>query len=88
MDTNDLQNLAGHLEERGLQVVVNEAEMRMHVTNPLNSRLTEEIVAVADQYVTGFDYEIGVQGAEQECADRIARLLAVGPADAQRATPA
>ncbi|MGV9456346.1 hypothetical protein [Streptomyces sp. NPDC003635] len=88
MDTNDLHNLAGHLDQRGLQVVVNDAEMRMHVTNPLNGRLTEEIVAVADRYVTGFDYEAGVRGAEQECADRIARILAVGPADAPRATSA
>ncbi|MFB8777202.1 hypothetical protein [Streptomyces broussonetiae] len=85
MDTNDLQQLVGYLENHGLQVTVNEAEMRMRVTNPLNHRLTEEILALSDRYVTGFDYEIGVRGAEEECADHIARILAVGPFRTRRA---
>lgn len=78
MDTNDLQRLAGHLEERGLQVTVDPAGMRLTVANPLNSRLTETIVAARDEWVTSFDYGIGEQGREAECADRIARILAAG----------
>ncbi|UIX33335.1 hypothetical protein [Streptomyces sp. GQFP] len=87
MDIDDLRQLASHLEEHCFQVVVNEAELRLHVTNPRNSRLTEEIVAVADRYVTGFDYEIGERGAERECADRIARMLAVGVPTVSENTP-
>ncbi|GHF13639.1 hypothetical protein GCM10014715_81530 [Streptomyces spiralis] len=78
MDTKDLQNLAGHLEAHGLQVAVNSAEMRLTVTSPLNSRLTEDIVADGDQWVTSFAYAIGEHGHEQQCAERIARVLAVG----------
>ncbi|MFD0436987.1 hypothetical protein [Streptomyces chartreusis] len=78
MDTNDLQRLAEHLEERGLRVTVNAAEKRLTATNPLNSRLTEEIVATDDSYVTSFDYEIGERGSEGECAERVARVLAIG----------
>lgn len=88
MDTNDLQRLAGHLEEHGLQVTVNAAEMRLNVANPLNSRLSEDIVAVAKQWVTSFGYEIGEHGGEQACAERIARVLAVGPASALRTATA
>ncbi|MEU0389991.1 hypothetical protein [Streptomyces chartreusis] len=32
------------------------------------------------RYVTSFDYEIGERGRETECAERIAQLLALGPA--------
>ncbi|MFI8928719.1 hypothetical protein ACIG3E_13710 [Streptomyces sp. NPDC053474] len=77
MDTNDLEQLSSYLKNRGLLIKVNESAMRITVTNPLNSRLSEEILAIGDRYVTGFDYEVGVQGAEQECADRISRILAV-----------
>lgn len=89
MDSNDLQRLAGHLETHGLWVTVDDSAMRLNVTNPLNSRLTEEILAKGDQYVTGFDYAIGEHGHEQPCAERIARLLAVGtPATATLTGPA
>jgi hypothetical protein len=84
VDTNDLQNLAGHLEDRGLQVTVHEAEMRLHVTNPLNSHLSEEIVAADGRYVTSFDYEIGESRREQECAERIAHILAIGTAPVRK----
>jgi hypothetical protein len=80
VDTNDLQSLADHVKKRGLQVLVNEPEMRLLATNPLNSRLSEEITAAGDRYVTSFDYEIGERGREPECAERIARILALGPA--------
>ncbi|MFF5984996.1 hypothetical protein ACFY78_39815 [Streptomyces olindensis] len=79
MDTDDLRLLAGYLEKRGLQVVVNEPDMRLLATNPLNSRLSEEITATGDRYVTSFDYEIGEHGRETECAERIAQMLALGP---------
>jgi hypothetical protein len=80
VDTNDLQVLAGYLEKRGLQVVVNEPGMRLLATNLLNSRLSEEITSTGDRYVTSFDYEIGERGRETECAERIAQMLALGPA--------
>ncbi|WP_200309346.1 hypothetical protein [Streptomyces adelaidensis] len=47
------------------------------MTNPLNSRLSEEILVEGGRYVTGFDYEIGEAGDETVCAERIARILAV-----------
>ncbi|MFF4501629.1 hypothetical protein [Streptomyces sp. NPDC001401] len=78
MDRNDLQRLAGDLEEYGLRVTVDGSALRLKVTNPLNSRLTEEILTKGEQYVTGFDYAIGEYGHEQACAERIARMLAVG----------
>ena len=78
MDTNDLHQLARHLEERGLQVTVDKPGMRLTVANPLNSRLAETILASGDEWVTSFDYGIGEQGREEECADRIARILAAG----------
>lgn len=65
MDSNDLQRLASHLETHGLRVTVDDSAMRLNVTNPLNSRLTEEILAKGDQYITGFDYAIGEHGHEQ-----------------------
>lgn len=78
VDTNDLlQQLSSRLEHHGLLITVNEPEMRITVTSPLNSRPSEEILVVGDRYVTGFDDEVGVLGAEQECADRILRILAV-----------
>lgn len=77
MDTNDLQRLASHLEHRGLRVAVNDSALRLDVTNPLNSRLSEEIILKRQRYVTGFDHEIGETGDEATCADRIARILAV-----------
>ncbi|MGA4841782.1 hypothetical protein [Streptomyces sp. G45] len=77
MDTNDLKQLTSHLENLGLLIDVGEPAMRVAVTNPLNSRLSEEILVVGDRYVTSFDYEVGVRGAERECADRISRILAV-----------
>ncbi|MFD9291781.1 hypothetical protein ACFWBV_26540 [Streptomyces sp. NPDC060030] len=76
MDATDLQKLAGHLREHGLQVVALESELRLHATNPLHGLLTEEIVAVEGSYVTSFGYEIGEEGHEGECARRVAHLLA------------
>ncbi|MGW4544575.1 hypothetical protein ACWEOP_42795 [Streptomyces chartreusis] len=78
MDSNDLQRLAGHLEKYGLQVTIDDSVLRLNATNPLNSRLTEEILTKGDQYVTGFDYAIGEHGHGHACAERIARMLAVG----------
>ncbi|MFB7212686.1 hypothetical protein [Streptomyces sp. NPDC056255] len=75
MDATDLHKLAGHLRDHGLQVVALDPEMRLHATNPLHGPLTEEIVAVNGRYVTSFKYEIGEQGHEKDCADRIAQLL-------------
>ncbi|MER7404069.1 hypothetical protein ABT373_16635 [Streptomyces sp. NPDC000070] len=80
MNTNDLQRLSGYLTERGLRVTTDENEPRLHVTNLLNSRLSEEIVLAGDRYVTSFAHEIGERGGEQACAERIARMLAVGAA--------
>ncbi|OUD01472.1 hypothetical protein [Streptomyces swartbergensis] len=80
MNTNDLQRLSGYLNEHGLRVTADENDMRLHVSNPLNSRLSEEIVLAGDRYVTSFAHEIGERGGEQECAKRIARMLAVGAA--------
>ncbi|WP_309029339.1 hypothetical protein [Streptomyces alfalfae] len=77
MDT-DLQRLAAHLEKHGLRVAACDPELRLHVSNPLNSRLGEEIALAGGRYVTGFDYEIGDQGDEEACAERVARILAVG----------
>ncbi|MFG2270683.1 hypothetical protein ACGFNY_13070 [Streptomyces chartreusis] len=89
MDSNDLQRLAADLDKYGLQVTVDDSVMRLNATNPLNSRLTEEILTKGDQYVTGFDYAIGEHGHEQACAERIARMLAVGtPATAAPTEPA
>ncbi|MFH0516313.1 TIGR02391 family protein [Streptomyces sp. M41] len=48
VDSNDLQRLAGHLEKYGLQVTVDDSVMRLNATNPLNSRLTEEILAMGE----------------------------------------
>ncbi|WP_406117514.1 hypothetical protein [Streptomyces anulatus] len=76
MNSTDLQRLAGHLRNHGLQVVALEPELRLHATHPLHSLLTEEIVAEEGRYVTSFLYEIGERGHEKACADRIARLLA------------
>lgn len=89
MDSNDLQRLDGDLEKYGLQVTVDDSVMRLNATNPLNSRLTEEILTKGDQCVTRFDYAIGEHGHEQACAERIARMLAVGtPATAAPTEPA
>lgn len=79
MDT-DLQRLAAHLEKHSLHVAACDPELRLHVSNPLNSRLGEEIRLVGGRYITSFDYEIGESGEERACAERIARLLAVGAA--------
>ncbi|GAA2440443.1 hypothetical protein GCM10010433_46750 [Streptomyces pulveraceus] len=84
MDITDLNSLAGHLREYGLQVVALEPEMRLHATNPLHDLLTEEIVAADGHYVTSFAYEIGEQGHEKECAQRIAQLLAAAGTELQR----
>ncbi|MGW1433382.1 hypothetical protein ACWD6K_32780 [Streptomyces sp. NPDC002431] len=84
MDVTDLTSLAGHLREYGLQVVALEPEMRLHATNPLHGFLTEEIVAAGGHYVTSFAYEIGEQGHEKECAQRIARLLAAAGTGVQQ----
>ncbi|MFB7736398.1 hypothetical protein ACFC08_18825 [Streptomyces sp. NPDC056112] len=83
MDTNDLQNLARHLENHGLQAGIDAAGMRLTVTNPLNSRLTEDIAASGGRWVTSFDYEIGEHGGEGACAERIARVLAVSSTPAR-----
>lgn len=72
-----MNRLVGNLEAHGLKVVVDETEGRLLVSNPLNGMLTEEITAVADRYLTSFDYEIGERGQETACAERIARILAV-----------
>ncbi|MFJ1698200.1 hypothetical protein ACIOHC_24295 [Streptomyces sp. NPDC088252] len=77
MDATDLQKLAGHLRSHGLQVATLEPELRLHASNPLHGMLTEEIVAIDGRYVTSFEYEIGEQGHERQCAARIAYLLAV-----------
>ncbi|MFF4146656.1 hypothetical protein ACFY0A_36165 [Streptomyces sp. NPDC001698] len=77
MDNTDLQQLARHLENHGLQVTTDAPGMRLTVTNPLNSRLTETIAAADDRWATSFDYEIGEHGNEAACAERIARILAV-----------
>ncbi|MFI8832557.1 hypothetical protein ACIGPN_16150 [Streptomyces afghaniensis] len=77
MNTNDVQRLIRYLGEHGLRVTADENDLRLHVANPLNSRLSEEILVVGDRYVTSFAYEIGERGREQECAERIARVLAV-----------
>ncbi|HEY8981260.1 MAG TPA: hypothetical protein VIU15_16930 [Streptomyces sp.] len=82
MDITDLDHLADRLEERGLQVLVCAAEQRLHVTNPLNERVFEEITATDTTYVTSFGYKIGERGRELDCADRIAQFLAVGTATA------
>ncbi|MGW4042919.1 hypothetical protein [Streptomyces sp. NPDC004721] len=86
MDTNDLQNLARHLETHGLRVTIDAPGMRLTVTNPLNSRLTEDIAASGGGWVTSFDYEIGERGGEAACAERIARVLAVSSRPAREAT--
>ncbi|MBV7245140.1 hypothetical protein [Streptomyces sp. MW-W600-10] len=83
MNATDLQRLAGHLRNHGLRVVALEPELRLHVTSPLNGLLTQEIVAEGGRYVTGLFHEIGERGREKECAERIARLIAVsGPTTA------
>ncbi|MEV2250231.1 hypothetical protein AB0I94_06610 [Streptomyces sp. NPDC050147] len=41
-------------------------------------RLAEEILLTGGRYITGFAYEVGERGAEPDCAERIARILAVG----------
>ncbi|MEU0135612.1 hypothetical protein ABZ172_16525 [Streptomyces sp. NPDC006296] len=76
MNATDLQKLAGHLREHGLQVVALEPELRLHAMNPLHGLLSEEIVAVERRYVTSFGFEIGEEGLEEECARRVAHLLA------------
>ncbi|MEW2067880.1 hypothetical protein [Streptomyces sp. NPDC007346] len=76
MNAADLRRLAGHLRNHGLQVVALEPGLRLHATNPLHRLLTEEIVAEGGRYVTSFSYEIGERGREEECADRMAHLLA------------
>lgn len=79
MNGNDLRTLAGHLEQHGLLVTVDDDAAQLHVVNPLNSRLSETIAASGDRWLTSFDYEIGEHGNEEACAERIARILAVGP---------
>ncbi|MET9967845.1 hypothetical protein ABZZ80_18425 [Streptomyces sp. NPDC006356] len=92
MDINDLQRLASYLEERGLRATLDSTAMRLDVTNPLNSRLSEEILVRDERYVTGFDYEIGEVRGEVACADRIARILAVttkrAPSSVRSGSPA
>lgn len=78
MDNDDLRHLCARLEARGLTAAVNEPERQLNVSNPLNSRLSEQISAVDAHYVTSFGYEIGERGREEDCAERIARILAVG----------
>ncbi|MGW5928099.1 hypothetical protein ACWF2L_17885 [Streptomyces anulatus] len=75
MDATDLNTLAGHLRKHGLQVDTFHRELRLRATNPVHELLTEEITAAGGRYVTSFDYEIGEQGHESECARRIAYLL-------------
>lgn len=86
MDTDDLHQLGKHLEERGLHVAACEPELRLHVSNPLNARLAEEIRLAGGRYVTSFDYEIGDQGDERACAERIGNILAVAQHPGRRPT--
>lgn len=78
MDIDDLHRLGKHLETRGLRVAACDPELRLYVSNPLNSQLSEEILLSDGRYITSFDYEVGESGAERACAERIARILAVG----------
>lgn len=76
MDTDNLHQLRGHLEEHGLRVAVTHAD-RLHVTDPLNEHLTEDSLVGGDCHLTSFNYEIGERGHERDCAVRIAKVLAV-----------
>jgi hypothetical protein len=78
VDIDDLHRLGKNLENRGLRVAACDPELRLHVSNPLNSRLGEEILLTGGRYITSFDYEVGERGDEDACAERIARILAVG----------
>ncbi|MGW0905072.1 hypothetical protein [Streptomyces sp. NPDC002853] len=78
MDIDDLHRLGKLLEGRGLRVAACDPELRLYVSNPLNSQLAEEIVLTSGRYITGYEYEVGERGAERSCADRIAHILAVG----------
>lgn len=75
MDTDDLTKLADQLQQHGLTIARRDPEQRIHVTNPISSLLAEEITLRQGRYYTGFDYEVGEQGAEKDCADRIAYML-------------
>ncbi|MEU6990433.1 hypothetical protein ABZ953_07185 [Streptomyces sp. NPDC046465] len=78
MDIDDLHRLGAYLETRDLRVAARGPGLLLTVTNPLSSHLTEEVRLAGGRYLTSFDYEIGEQGDEQACAERIARILAVG----------
>ncbi|MEE1799552.1 hypothetical protein PUR57_12860 [Streptomyces sp. JV176] len=45
------------------------------MTNPLHG--AEEIISHHGRYVTSYGYEVGERGHEEDCAKRIAHLLAV-----------
>ncbi|MFJ3822226.1 hypothetical protein [Streptomyces nodosus] len=77
MDIDNLRELGARLEAHGLVVDICNTDLRLHVSNPLNSRLSEEITVTEGSFVTSFDYRIGERGREQECAERIACILAV-----------
>ncbi|MEU1302575.1 hypothetical protein [Streptomyces shenzhenensis] len=79
MDNDDLRELGARLEAHGLTVAIDQPKRQLNVSNPLNGRLSEQISAVDAHYVTSFAYEIGERGREEDCAERIARILAVGP---------
>ena len=75
MNTNGLRKIAGHLRDYALTVTETDTEHRLHATNPLYG--AEEILPHHGRCVTSYDDEVGERGHEEDCATRIAHLLAI-----------
>ncbi|MCX5385881.1 hypothetical protein [Streptomyces sp. NBC_00083] len=80
---SDLQELSGHLRKRGLRVELDAAGF-LRAGTSVND-LVEEIAMAGVRYITALGHEIGEQGREATCAERVAHLLAApvqtGPRD-------
>ncbi|MFE9607738.1 hypothetical protein [Streptomyces sp. NPDC006012] len=79
MDNDDLRELGALLEAHSPTVARAEPRQQPNASCPLNGCPTEQTSAVDTHYVTSFGYETGERGREENCAERIARILAVGP---------
>jgi hypothetical protein len=71
-----LSQFAAQLQARGLHVTW-EGEGHLSVANPVSTALVQSVLCEDNRYLTGWGYEIGLQGEEGSAAERLAFLLGV-----------
>ena len=71
-----LSKFATQLQARGLHVTW-KGERNLSVANPVSTALVQPVLCEDNRYLTGWGYEIGLQGEEGPAAERLAFLLGV-----------